>query len=383
MRESHSFKHKTTMASLLKNVYSTSFYKTLGDTFSELLPGFKSTAFMKKIYSEDFESKELKQRMRHTSEILHEFFPDDYKETVALLKQAINLIREKGVSDDGLAYMCFPDYVEVYGLNDYETSIDAIEYITQFVSCEFAVRPFLIKYGERMISQMLLWSKHENSKVRRLASEGSRPRLPWAMAVPVLKKEPKQIIPILENLKNDASESVRRSVANSLNDIAKDHPDVVIRIAQKWSGKSKETDAVIKHGSRTLLKQGHTKILRHFGLKSDAIHLSDFKLKSTKVQIGNVLEFDFSITNGNATSQKVRLEYAIYYRLQNGNLSRKVFKISERDYLAHAIENINRKHKFILITTRTFYTGAHRLGIIVNGEEKAVSDFELLNGILD
>ena len=167
------------MAGLLKDVYSLSFYKTLSDTFSQLISGFEPMAFMEKIYNADFETKELKQRMRHTSEVLHAFFPNDYKETVMLLKQAIDMIREKGVTDDGLAYMCFPDYVEVYGLDDYETSVGAIEYITQFVSCEFAVRPFLIRYGKRMIGQMLIWSKHENSKVRRLASEGSRPRLPW------------------------------------------------------------------------------------------------------------------------------------------------------------------------------------------------------------
>ena len=366
------------MGSLLKDVYSISFYNTLGEVLEKIIPGFKSTTFKKSIYTSDFENKELKQRMRHTSVVLHDFLPKDYKKAVQLIKQAIFLIREKGIHDDGLAYMFFPDYIEVYGVDDYEISIDAIEYITQFVSCEFAVRPFLLKYGDRMIQQMSLWSKHKNSKVRRLASEGSRPRLPWAMAVPILKKEPEKLLPILENLKNDSSESVRRSVANSLNDISKDHPDIVIAIAKKWYGNNKETDAIIKHGSRTLLKQGHAEILHHFGLESKNIHLNDFKITSNKVRIGDHLEFNFTINNANTTTQKVRLEYAIYYRLQNGKLSRKVFKISERDYLPATSAAVRRIHKFAIITTRTFYTGAHQLGIIINGEEKNIVNFELI-----
>ncbi|MGY0037975.1 DNA alkylation repair protein [Pedobacter sp. NJ-S-72] len=133
--------------------------------------------------------------------------------------------------------------------------------ITQFISCEFAVRPFLAKYGGQMMIRMEKWSLHESHKVRRLASEGSRSRLPWAMAVPGLKKDPSPILPILENLKNDPSEWVRKSVANNLNDISKDHPEIVIAIANRWKGLSKETDAIIKHGCRSLLKQGHAKIL--------------------------------------------------------------------------------------------------------------------------
>ena len=137
----------------------------------------------------------------------------------------------------------------------------AIEFITQFITCEFAVRPFLLKYGDKMMNQMRAWSLHKSHKVRRLASEGSRPRLPWAMAIPALKKNPMPVLTILENLKNDPSESVRRSVANNLNDISKDRPGMVLKIANAWKGQNKETDAIVRHGCRTLLKHGHPEVL--------------------------------------------------------------------------------------------------------------------------
>jgi 3-methyladenine DNA glycosylase AlkC len=225
---------------------------------------------------------------------------------------------------------------------------------------------------------MLAWSEHENHKVRRLASEGSRPRLPWAMAVPALKKDVTLILPILENLKNDPSEFVRRSVANNLNDIAKDFPEVVLDIATRWTGISKETDAIIKHGSRTLLKQGHTEILAHYGLHTKGIELSNFKVLTPKISIGDSVEFVFTVANTNAIEQKIRLEYAIFYPMKNGKFSKKVYKISERIFAPKETSTINRKQKFILITTRVFYPGLHKITLIVNGEEKAEGEFELM-----
>jgi 3-methyladenine DNA glycosylase AlkC len=361
----------------LKDLYSETFYTRLADNLTVVLPSFDQQAFKKRIYTTDFEIKELKERMRHTSVVLHNFFPADYKQTVKVIKKMIDQFRKTGIGEDGLAHMFLADYLEVYGIDNYETSIDALEYTTQFVSCEFAVRPFLLKYGERMIDQMKRWALHPNYKVRRLASEGSRPRLPWAMAVPVIKKNPELILPILEALKNDPSEWVRRSVANSLNDIAKDHPNIVLQIARQWAGISKETDAIIKHGSRTLLKQGHTEILKHYGLDSAGIKLNDFKILTPGIKIGESLEFTFTIENTNTTAQTIRLEYAIFYRMQNGKPSKKVFKISERIYQPGQKETIHRKQKFILITTRKFYVGEHQISVIVNGEEKEIAGFVL------
>jgi len=367
------------MSSLLKDLYSPVFYERFANTLTSVIPNFDSEAFVRKIFDSSFETKELKERMKHTSRVLHQFLPNDFAKAVEIIKDIITQLRQQSFTGASIEFMFFPDYIETYGLDDFESAVKAIEFVTQFTSCEFAVRPFILKYGDSMIKQMTAWSLHENYKVRRLASEGTRPRLPWAIALPQLKKDPGPILPLLENLKDDPSEWVRRSVANNLNDIAKDNPDVIIEIAKKWVGISKEVDAVVKHGCRTLLKQGHTEVLRFYGLQSEQVVVADFQVLTPLVRMGEQLSFSFLLRNGNQQKQVVRVEYAIYYKKKNGLLSKKVFKISERVYMEKEQATIRRNHSFKRITTRTFYVGLHKLSLIINGEEKLIKEFELTN----
>jgi 3-methyladenine DNA glycosylase AlkC len=362
---------------LLKDLYSPSFYKNLANTMAVVMPSFNKQRFISQIFTDAFNDKELKARMRHTSEVLHNFMPADFAGATKVIDKLIVALKKSGSGEDSLEYMFIPDYIELFGIDEFEPAVDALESVTQFVSCEFAVRPFLLKYESKMISRMVKWSKHENQKVRRLASEGSRPRLPWAMAIPFLKKDPTPILPILENLKNDPSEWVRRSVANSLNDIAKDHPDLVISLARKWKGTSKETDAIIKHGSRTLLKSGHAEILSHYGLKAEHVHVTSFKILTPKVKMGKELTFSFQVSNESKKKQTVRLEYGLYYLKANGQWAKKVFKISEKSVGPGVKLTVERKQSFREITTRVFYPGKHKLSIIVNGSEKSLKTFIL------
>lgn len=366
------------MSTLLKDIYSPFFYNKFSDSLTHVIDSFDKQKFIADIFDKDFNDKELKERMRHTSRVLHQYFPTDYSQVVELIKKIIQQLRQDQFKDNVLEFMFFPDYIELYGIDDYENSVLALEFVTQFVSCEFAVRPFILKYRDRMMQQMLTWSLHENYRVRRLASEGCRPRLPWAMALPELKKDPGPVLLVLENMKNDTSEWVRRSVANNLNDIAKDNPERVIEIASAWKGISKETDAIIKHGCRTLLKQGHIEILKHYGLKSNMVEVSGFKILTDQVRIGESLEFIFEVSNNDLEAQTIRLEYAIYYKRLNKLASKKVFKISERVFRANESICFQRKHSFKLITTRKFYAGLHQLSLIMNGQEKQILDFELI-----
>ncbi len=363
--------------SALKDMYSPAFYHRFADMLAQTVPDFDKQRFITQIFDDTFEQKELKDRMRHTTRVLHSFLPAQFSEAAGLLEKIIDRLRKENPQQDSFAFIFFPDYIETYGLEDFTASVKAIEFVTQFISCEFAVRPFLLKYGDKMMQQMLQWSRHENHKVRRLASEGSRPRLPWAMALPALKKDPAPVLALLENLKNDPHEWVRRSVANHLNDISKDHPGVVLKIANAWKGNSKETDAIIRHGCRTLLKQANRDVLKLYNLESEQMAMEKFAVLTPTVKIGESLTFTFAVTNRNAAVHKVRLEYAVYFRRQNGQLSKKVFKISERDFASGEQATIVRKQKFIPITTRKFYAGTHRLSVIVNGEEKDIANFEL------
>jgi len=361
----------------LKDIYSPRFYDRLSDILQEVIPEFSKKSFVSKIFTPEFSQMELKERMRHTTRVLHEFLPEKFSDAFAILKNMMEKLRENKIGEDSLAYIFIPNYIEIYGIEDYENAVEAIEFTTQFITCEFGIRPFLIKYGDKMMAQMKVWSKHENHKVRRLASEGSRSKLPWAMAVPDLKKNPDLVMEILENLKNDPSDFVRRSVANNLNDIAKDHPEKVLEIAKKWKGISKETDAIVKHGARTLLKQGHPEILKIYGLDSKNIDVENFEIATPKVRIGNSLEFYFTIKNNNDSVQTVRLEYGVYYKKSKGHLAKKVFKISEKAYQPNETIKVNRKQSFKIITTRVFYAGNHQLSIIINGEEKCIKNFEI------
>jgi len=362
-----------------KNIYNSQFFADFTQDLLHIIPDLDKKAFLNDIYDKDWKSRELKQRMRHISGVLKKYLPDDYQNAVVLLLLFIEHLKNIQCTLM-LEYMFIPDYIEQYGLDDYDTSINALCEVTKFTSCEFAVRPFIIKYPEQMMKQMLAWSKHENSDVRRFATEGCRPRLPWAMALPLLKNNPSNVLPILENLKNDASDYVRKSVANNLNDISKDNPDVVIKLIKKWQGKSENTDWVIKHGSRTLLKQGNTEVMQVFGFGSvKNIKIKNIKILTPEVKIGDALEFVFELHNNKQSTSKLRLEYGLYYQKANSSLSKKVYKISEKEYAANSISIINRKQSFRQITTRKFHTGLHQLSIIVNGNEFEKLDFELID----
>lgn len=336
-------------------------------------PEFLREDFYKDIFDQQWEERELKDRMNHIARMLGRYLPDDYPQSLKILKAASPGLR-------GLGHMCFPAYVELFGLNHFEESVEALEFLTSFSSSEFAVRPFIIKYGESMMEKMLLWTRSDNEHVRRLASEGCRPRLPWAIALPEFKRDPKPLLPILENLKNDASEYVRRSVANNLNDISKDHPDILFDIASRWLGQNRETDRLIKHACRSMLKQGEEKFLRLFGY-ADTEHLvvEQFEIQES-VALEEYLNFSFSVKSDGQSLGKLRLEYAVYFRKKNGFLAKKVFKISESDYDSQ-IKKVEKRHSFKSVTTRIHYPGEHKLGLIVNGKEMAVKSFLLHEGV--
>lgn len=367
------------MSNLLKDIYSPAFYGSFSNAVSEVVPSFDRTKFSKLIFDKDWQSRELKDRMKHTSLVLKQFLPDDFEKAIVSIENIITVLRQQQqIREATVEFMFFPHYIETFGLDHFETSIKSFEFVTQFTSCEFAVRPFIIRYGDKMIDQMYRWSFHDSHHVRRLSSEGSRPRLPWAIALPELKKNPKPILPILENLKTDPSEYVRRSVANNLNDIAKDNPDIVISIARQWKGNGKETEAIIKHGCRTLLKQGHPDILKYYSLNgSHKIQVKDFKIITPNVKIGSDLKFSFTLINAESKTQTVRIDFAIYYLRQNGTLSKKVFKISEREVKPNEKINFEKRQSFKIITTRKFYTGHQKLSIIINGQERQVGNFKL------
>jgi len=368
------------MAELFKNIYNEKFISEFSSILSKTVQDFDSGAFTKFIFNRSWKQLALKERMRHISHALNAHITTEFEGQVAVLLHSIVEMQRIGRRETSIEFMFLPDFIEVYGIDHYDISTKAFEKITQFTSCEFAVRPFILKYPTQMIAQMHRWSTHSNAAVRRLATEGCRPRLPWAMAIPFLKKDPTAILPILDLLKNDSSESVRRSVANNLNDISKDNPSIVFDLATKWKGASEETDWLVKHGCRTLLKQGSAPVMQLFGFGTvDKITIQQFKIHTPKVKIGTALTFSFLLNNTADIPLKLRLEYGLYYQKANKSLAKKVFKISEKQYSENSVTAITRNQSFKIITTRKFHLGKHQVSLIINGQEFSSLDFELVD----
>ena len=367
------------MTEAFKNLYNEKFYLVLTRHLNNCIIDFNEDKFMQLIMPDNFEQLELKQRMTHTKEVLHQFMPKDFIQATDVLAKLIDSLVDAGISEGSVEFMFLPEYIETYGIDDYQTSIKAFEKITQFTSAEFAVRPFLIKYGQQMLEQMYLWCKHSNYLVRRLASEGSRPRLPWAIDLRMYKDDATLLLPILHALFSDPTEIVRRSVANNLNDITKDNPDTVIEFAQQYIGKSTQSDRTIKHACRTLLKRACPKALVLFGYDSADIELVEFKVLTEKVTMGEHAEFSFSIKNNSEETKKIRLEYGLYFMKKNGQLTKKVFKISERSLATNELHQVQRKQSFKPISTRVYHAGVHQVSIILNGKEFEAKDFELIS----
>ncbi|MDB2754758.1 DNA alkylation repair protein [Clostridioides difficile] len=357
------------MPELLKNMYNRESLYEVAVAIQSVYNSFKVDEFIKSTMDETWNNLELKARCRKISMSLGMYLPEDYKEALSIL--------EKSVTGFYFAFF-FPDFVEVYGQDDinWDLSISALERNTEYWSSEFAVRAFIIKDEERMMAQMRKWSKHKSEHVRRLASEGCRPQLPWGQAISKFKKDPTPVLPILEQLKTDTSTYVQKSVANNLNDISKTHPDLVISIAKDWYGKNKSTNWIVKHGCRTLLKKGNRDVLALFGYDdTTSINIQDFTLETTSISIGEDLTFSFKILAKKAT--KTRLEYGIDYIKSNGKRNRKIFKISEVSLKENEKKSYMKKHSFADVSVRKHYPGIHSIAIIINGIEKDKLDFEL------
>ena len=360
------------MAELFKNIYNKNYIELVSNCIKKNYEEFDIENFTKSVFDESWEKLELKQRMRHIAVTLHQFLPSDYLESIKILKDSSSLIS----IEYGLENMIFQDFVEVYGLEYFDISLDTLEHFTKNASSEFAIRVYILKDQNKTMAKMKQWAKSDNEHVRRLSSEGCRSRLPWAVALPSFKKDPSEVLEILELLQDDSSEYVRKSVANNLNDISKDNPSLVIDIVKKWIGQNKLKDKLLKHGSRTLLKQSDKKILELFGYKSvQNIKVENFKIQK-EVKIGESLEFSFDI-NSHESLEKLRIEYIVQFVRLRGKTGKKVFMISDGIFDKKS-KKVVKLHSFRPITTRKYYNGEHKIYLLINGIEFVSGKFNII-----
>ncbi|MUT66877.1 DNA alkylation repair protein [Paenibacillus sp. NEAU-GSW1] len=360
------------MAEPLKDMYHEPFMREFAAKVHRVYPAFDEAAFVSATMDSTWEGLTLKERIRKIAVALGSYLPSRYGDALHVLYA----IDEVCV---GFPYLFFPDFVEVHGQADehWEQSMTALERFTSKSSAEFAVRAFLLREPEKMMRRMEEWAEHPNEHVRRLASEGCRPRLPWGQSLPMFKRDPAPILPVLEKLKADPSLYVRKSVANNLNDIAKDHPQLVLETAKIWSGKHEYTDWIIRHGCRNLVRKADPDALSLFGYsqldetEGKLFVSASISAAPNVLHIGESCELTYELVMREGDPLRIRIEYAVDFVKSNGQTSRKLFLLSDKTVNGGVRLRANRMHRFADLSTRRHYPGEHRIALTVNGVEAA------------
>ncbi len=360
-------------AKLLKDLYDRAYIARLAAAIADVHPAFDQRAFVNAVQDEAWSVRELKARMTHITCSLHKHIRLPYRETLQVLQKACPAF-------GGYHGMFFPDYVQQYGVqqcDDWQDSMDALAYFTRFSSSEFAVRPFIEQEPVRMMAQMQAWASYPDEHVRRLASEGCRPRLPWAPQLISLIHNPDPVFPVLEQLRADTSLYVRKSVANHLNDIAKDHPQCVLAFARRWRGTHPHTDWILKRGCRTLLKQGDPTVLAILDYPSvDHVEVVDFSC-SERVVSGQTLVMQVALRSSRGTLGLLRIEYSIDFVRSGHKSGHKVFHWSEKHHQGCEL-SLKKQQLVAPLSTRKLYPGRHTLSLRVNGQLLAQTDFDVV-----
>lgn len=368
-----------------KNKFSPELVRCVAAHLDRQIEGFEKHAYETGILT-NLEPLELKQRARLIADVTTRYLPEDMDARFAILEAVLHPDTGETFdwnSDDngicGWGVMPLSMIVSDCGLGDFEKSFNLLKEMTKRATAEFDVRPFLAADQERALAIMAPWTSDPNVHVRRLVSEGTRPRLPWGMRLQRLVQDPAPTLPLLEALKDDPEEYVRRSVANHLNDIAKDHPALVAEIAADWlKGASPERKKLVRHACRSLIKQGYEPVLEAFGLYSPEIKLSAFAIDEEVVRFGQLASFSGELVSTAGKPQDLVIDYVMHFRKANGTLAPKVFKWIKITLEPGARHKLARKHGIKPITTRTYYGGKQAVSLRINGQDFGYCEFDLL-----
>ncbi len=378
---------------LLKDQVHLGFATSIGKSLHKVQTSFDYKRFKKELERESsWESLELKQRIQRTARAVVSGYVREGEVFSAVRYRMFIRDAKKVISEfTGLGVLVFPEVIEQFGVEfgdqAFEDSIDALEFFTPFMTSEFAVRAFLNRYPKRMRDVFLKWSQSPHEHVRRLSSEGCRPKLPWGKKVQFLLDSPDWSRSILDRLVTDDSDYVRKSVANHLNDICKIDRELALDIAGAWSKKflkskvdlQSQVGRVIRHGLRTLLKRGDPDALERVGIKATPVRVIGFGIDPKVVSIGTRARI-FCALVPSQSGQGLRGEYRISFLTPSGKVSKKVFlwfnTLSESKELS-----FSREHSFRQMTTRRHVPGTHQIELIVNGKSVAVHEFRLIRSL--
>lgn len=365
---------------LMKDMLGEQAVLKISQVLAMCLTDFPQQQFIKQALA-GLNELELKQRVDHLIVVLADYLPADFADAADVLISVKHHWHRLTPNDSSGTFAAWPliDYVAVYGLSQPETALNVLKILTPLFSAEFAIRPFISQHFDITHQYLLGWASETDEHVRRLASEGTRPRLPWGKRLTQFCDDPAPILPILELLKDDASLYVRRSVANNLNDIAKDHPAKVIRLCQSWSvDASAERQWLIRHALRSLVKSGYAEAFVLLGYSSNPqITIPVFKFTEISVILGDALQIETLLRSASDETQKLVLDYRIHHVKANGSRTSKVFKWKNITLHGQQTVALSKLHSFKIITTRKYYAGTHIVELLINGVSYASAEFEL------
>lgn len=366
----------------LKSIFDRALVADLAERVSSARPQFPKERFVREVMA-DLPALQLKARVRRITDGLRGHLPTAYGDALDVLLASLGPDDGSGGVEGfyGFRFMPFLGFVGTYGLDEPQRSLAALHRMTKYFSAEFDIRPFILRHPDMTMARIHEWAEDADWRVRRLASEGTRPRLPWGLRLQPFVADPTPVLAILERLRAEPHEVVQRSVANNLNDIAKDHPAIVVATAERWlASGAKESAQIVRHGLRTLVKKGDSKALALLGFRGSRVDLRKLKLTPRRLVLGGSLTFSFELVSKERKPATLSVDYVVHHRRANGTLSPKVFKLVRVTLAPGEVRRFGREHRIVPITTRRYYTGRHRLEIQVNGRVLGGADFQLSLG---
>lgn len=374
------------MAEPFRNLLDAAGVRAIAQHLRRVWPRFDAARFERSALA-GLDALELAARVRHIADALEATLPDDFAQAADLIEASLG---PPGDGDEpaalptsaaGLAgWPLWPigEYVARRGLATPERALHTLQAITRRFTAEFAIRPFIVAHPALAFATLQHWTRDPSAQVRRLASEGSRPRLPWGLQLKSLIADPSPTLPLLRALQDDPSAYVRRSVANHLNDIAKDHPAVVVQwLAEYLPGAPPERRALLRHASRTLIKQGHPAVMKHWGLGRRFAGEVRLVISPRHLRIGATLTLDLSLTSTAARAQPLQIDYAVHHVRLAGHTTAKVFKGWSLSLAANETRTLRKRHSMRMVSTRRYHPGRHEVDVRINGEVRAQAFFDL------
>jgi 3-methyladenine DNA glycosylase AlkC len=369
------------MAEQLKHFFDAEVVRSIARDLHGAYPAFRTRGFADQCMT-GLGDLELIARGWHIAEAMHRHLPRPFTAAAEIMIASLGPEHVHGDSFGMAPFRFLPHvlFVQKYGLDDFEIAMRAQHELTKHFSAESSIRAFLVRHPERTYARLVEWARAGNVHVRRLVSEGTRPRLPWAPRLRAFQEDPQPVIALLEMLKDDPERYVQRSVANNLNDIGKDHPDLAVEICRRWSVDATPGRAwIVKHALRSLVKKGHGGALALMGAGAKAkVSIDKLQLSPRRVVLGERLRLSFEIVSTARTAQTLLVDYAVHFVKANGATRRKVFKLRRLELPAAGRVKLASTVSLADLTTRRHYPGRHRLEAVINGAIHPLAEFEVL-----